>query len=509
MLSIYILVTMAIFAADMALQYRSHRQGIMAELSMLQRTFERSVGYALWHMDRRQLDAAVVGMLEMPSVSRVTVTGPEGEIVSEASSGEARKQRHLLPISTFSSSMPLVHASGSAPPVALGTLEIQSNSSVILHRLQGVLLFAALTAAIKTAVLVLLLRRHFDRILSRPLFEIARRAGQINPKDPEVRPLPVKPGEPDELDVISSAINGLLQEVAATVGAFDALNKNLESQVEQRTAALQQSNAALAQSIEQLHLAQQSLVESEKMAALGGLVAGIAHEINTPVGLGLTGASHFAYMVQQLETRFRAGELEEAQFERFLVDSRELARSICVSLEKAAALVRSFKLVAVDQGSDELRRFGVRQYIDDVVLTHHPALRNGKVAVHVDCDRQLEVTSYPGAWSQLLSNFINNSVTHAFDAGTREPAIRIAVQEDGQDIVLTYADNGKGMPESVARRVYEPFFTTNRQNGGSGLGMHIAYNLVRQQLLGSIALQTAPGEGCAFTLRLPKQLPTT
>lgn len=530
-LSIYCLLTLSIFAADVGLQYRTHREGIAAELAMLQKSFERSLSYALWHMDTHQVDTIVAGMLEMPSVSRVIVTSPENGVVSDASSTEARKQQHLLPLSTFDARGVLMHTEG-AGEMPLGTLEIQSNSSVILNRMQAGVLFAALTAMIKTAVLVLLVKLHFDRILSRPLFEIARRAGQLDPKDPRTTPLPVKPGDPDELDVISSAINGLVSEVSDTVGALDTLNKNLESQVSQRTAALQsaynvldrdraelnaevtlrkaretdlqQANQALAQSIEQLRLAQESLVESEKMASLGGLVAGIAHEINTPVGLGLTGASHFAYMVHQLETRFRAGELEETQFERFLADAKELSRSICVSLEKAAELVRSFKLVAVDQGSDDLRRFDVAQYIHDVALTHQPVLRKAHVALEVSCPQGLSISSYPGAWSQVLSNLINNSVTHAFADDCAPRCIRIAVEDTADELVLTYADNGIGMPEAVARRIFEPFFTTNRQNGGSGLGMHITYNLVCQQLDGRIQLQTEPGQGSTFTLRLPK-----
>ncbi len=535
-LSIYFALTLLIFAVDVGLQYQRHRDGIAAELSMLQKTFERSVAYALWHMDSNQLSATVAGMLEMPSVSRVIVTSPEGAVISDATSRESSKQQHMLPISTFRAQQALVHQEGPSE-VPLGVLEIQSNSSVILYRMQGPVLFAALTAMVKTMVLVALVKLFFDRILSRPLFEIARRAAQINPKEPGAALLPIKAGRPDELDVISSAINGLVGEVAATVQALDGLNKGLESQVEQRTAALrvayddlareraelnaevtlrqarenelEQSNQALAQSIDKLRLAQESLVESEKMAALGGLVAGIAHEINTPVGLGLTGASHFAYMVQQLETKFRAGELEEAHFERFLGDAKELSRSICVSLEKAAALVRSFKLVAVDQGSDELRRFDLGQYIADVVLTHQPVLRKAQVAIDIDCPAGLDVTSFGGAWSQVLSNLINNSVTHAFQGGRADPRIRIEVHSEGDEIVATYSDNGRGMSEQVARRVFEPFFTTNRQGGGSGLGMHIVYNLVHQQLHGRVSLQTEPEQGCRFTLRLPRHLQAT
>ncbi len=255
----------------------------------------------------------------------------------------------------------------------------------------------------------------------------------------------------------------------------------------------------------ELHEAQGELAEAAKMASLGGLVAGIAHEINTPVGLSLTAASHFRHMIKEIEAKFRGGELAEDDFERFIVDSGELAHSIFVSLEKAAALVRSFKLIAVDQSADELRSFAARAYIEDVVLTHQPLLRRARASFTLECDAALMVESFPGAWSQMLSNLIGNSVAHGFDAEAADPKILVSVEDRPDAVVLTYRDNGRGMNEAVAKKVFDPFFTTNRQGGGSGLGMHIVHNIVSQQLRGHIQLETAPGEGVTFTIRLPKQ----
>lgn len=511
-MSVYLLLTLGIFALEVTLQYRQARDGIAAELEMLQDTFRGSVTYSMWNMDTNALSATLSGMLKMPSVTRVIARMPNGDLLRDLSSPDAAKTSSLVPATTYASRQRIVWGEG-ARAMHVGWLEIESNSSVIVHRMQTNVLFAALAAIVKTAILIFLVKQFFDRILSRPLYAIAQAAGSIDPKRAHDQPLPVKPGRPDELDVISTAINRLAAEVASTVGALDTLNKDLESQVQQRTQALQaacddldQQRNGLNTALEQLRTAQASLVESEKMASLGGLVAGIAHEINTPVGLGLTGSSHFKYMVEQIERKFRAGELEEADFERFIVDAKELSRSIFVSLEKAAALVRSFKLVAVDQGSDELRRFAPREYINDIVLTHQPVLRRAKATLTLECDPTLSIESFPGAWSQIVSNLINNSLTHGFDDGRADAQIHIAVQRAPNEIVLVYRDNGKGMSEAVARKVFDPFFTTNRQGGGSGLGMHIVYNLVAQQLHGRIQLQTAPGLGVTFTIRLPLSL---
>lgn len=278
-----------------------------------------------------------------------------------------------------------------------------------------------------------------------------------------------------------------------------ALNATLEQRVEERTQVLASTNVAL-------QAAQHDLAEAGKMAALGGLVAGIAHEINTPVGSGLTGSSHFKYMIDELEIKFRAGELKEPDFELFLSDAKDLSRSIYVSLERAAALVSSFKLIAVDQTHDEYRPFKPKDYINDVVLTLQQVLRRANVAVQIHCDADIIVHSFAGAWSQILSNLITNSVVHGFTPGQANPCATIDVTDTEDELVLAYSDNGKGMNEEVAKKVFDPFFTTNRQGGGSGLGMHVVYNLITQKLQGRIHLRTAPGAGVTFTCSLPKQL---
>jgi len=240
----------------------------------------------------------------------------------------------------------------------------------------------------------------------------------------------------------------------------------------------------------------------EKLAALGGLVAGVAHEINTPIGIGLTAASHLDEKVRDFARAYAAGQVKRTDMDGFLGTAEEVAASLLTNLRRAANLVRSFKQVAVDQSSDARRVFFLREYIDETLLSLQPQFKRTGHRIEVDCSDRIELDSFPGALSQVLANLVMNSLIHGFEhkpAGT----IRIAVAHSGGDAVMTYQDDGKGMEADAAAQIFDPFFTTKRGSGGSGLGMHIVYTLVTETMGGRIDCVTAPDHGVTFTLRLP------
>ena len=287
--------------------------------------------------------------------------------------------------------------------------------------------------------------------------------------------------------------------------ALEKLNEELESRVEQRTEALDRSNRDLSASLSELRDAQEQLVHAEKMAALGGLVAGVAHEINTPLGIGVTAASYL-----EQETRKLGAELEEKRLtaeglHRFRQSALESCQLILRNLMRADKLVRSFKQVAVDQSSEEKRRIDLASYLAEIMTSLHPTLKRTQHSVSIDCPEGMELDTYPGALYQIVVNLVMNSLTHAFP-GRNDGHISIRAQRAGDNVVLAYRDDGVGMPEEVRRKVFEPFFTTRRGEGGSGLGMHIVWNLATQVLRGSITVDSAPGSGAAFELRFPAVL---
>lgn len=259
--------------------------------------------------------------------------------------------------------------------------------------------------------------------------------------------------------------------------------------------------------LSQLRHTQEELIQSEKMAALGSLVAGVAHEINTPLGNALTASSHLADQVDSLASLFTESKMRRSDLEQFLGLVGETTTLMLANLERAVELVQSFKQVAVDQTSGERRQFDLKGYIDEVLLSLRPRLRKTRHQVAVDCPKDILVDGYPGALSQILTNFVLNSLLHAYP-GDAAGHLAITVLQPNPDwIELTYADDGVGIPAELVGRIYDPFFTTKRGSGGSGLGLHIVYNLVAVSLGGHISVKSETGHGTKFLLRFPRAAP--
>lgn len=268
------------------------------------------------------------------------------------------------------------------------------------------------------------------------------------------------------------------------------MNEELERRVEERTQELVDSRG--------------QLLESEKMAALGRLVAGVTHEINTPVGIGVTAASHLQDLVGKASRNYDSGGMTRADFEAFLRDSDQAAGMVLSNLNKASRLIQGFKGVAVDQSDDARRVFDLREYLEETLLSLRPRLKRSPVEVRLECPADLTVDSYPGALSQIVSNLVMNSLIHGFGQG-RDGTITIRCEESDGRVLLSHADDGLGMPEDVKDKLYEPFFTTKRGQGGSGLGMHVVYTAVTQMLDGSIHCESTWGEGTTFLIDFPRE----
>jgi signal transduction histidine kinase len=271
-------------------------------------------------------------------------------------------------------------------------------------------------------------------------------------------------------------------------------------------AALQAKNRELEMTLMHLGMAQSEWVRQEKLASLGALVAGIAHEVNTQLGICTTAVSLLVEETRCLKESFSDDQLADPGMQTFFDTSDELLKVLTANTQRASGLIRSFKQVAVDQTSGDIRDIVLAEYIEDVLRSLRPKFKRTRHAVEVACDPELRMRSIPGALSQVLTNLVMNSITHAFER-TDAGIIRIDASGDDTTVTIDYRDNGSGMNPDALRRLFEPFYTTKRGQGGSGLGANIVYNLVTAKLGGTIAVESKPGAGLHYRIRLPIEPP--
>jgi PAS domain S-box-containing protein len=280
------------------------------------------------------------------------------------------------------------------------------------------------------------------------------------------------------------------------------LNDQLEEKVNTRTAALTDSNQQITQTLEQLKRTQQTLVESEKMASLGGLVAGVAHEINTPIGISVTAASFLQEEINHLSTKLASNTLSRSYVEELIERLGESGRLLNSNLKRAADLISSFKQVAVDQSSEACYSFRLEENVNQVVTSLKHKLKQARCKVVINCPQELSIYSFPGSFVQIYSNLILNSLIHGFDDWDGKREIYIDIQLSKNLLNIDYRDTGKGIPIDIAERIFDPFVTSKRGSGGSGLGTHIVYNIVNQLFKGDI--EYVLGEtGAHFKMAIP------
>ena len=249
---------------------------------------------------------------------------------------------------------------------------------------------------------------------------------------------------------------------------------------------------------------QKQLVQSEKMAALGRLVAGVAHEINTPIGVGITAASHMADETEDIIKLYNNDQMKRDDLEDYLEMIWDTSDMILKNLNNASELISNFKQVAVDRTDNKKRKFNLKDYLRDVLVSLKPKLNNTNHKVKINGPDDLKVDTYPGAISQIITNFTVNSLRHAFE-DKESGMIEINIAEKDNVVELKYSDNGRGMDEEEQEKMYEPFYTTKRGEGGTGLGLNLVYNLVTSTLNGKIDCESNPGQGTTFAIKFPKE----
>ncbi|HZP13108.1 MAG TPA: PAS domain S-box protein [Nevskiaceae bacterium] len=268
--------------------------------------------------------------------------------------------------------------------------------------------------------------------------------------------------------------------------------------------ARKKAEEELRAALQRLQETQAQLIRTEKLASLGGMVAGIAHEINTPLGIGVTATSAVRAWMQRLRKAQARGQLTTEELDKFLAAVEDASTLALNNVSRAADLVGSFKEVAVDQTSEERRPVRLKHYVEEIFASLAPSLRKAKHATRVDGPDDLVVDTFPGAIAQILTNFVSNSIMHGYPDG-RAGQLVVTIRSDADGTALTYADDGAGIAAAHLPKIFDPFFTTKRGAGGSGLGLHIVHNLVTQRLGGTIEAESVEGRGAQFRIRIPNR----
>jgi len=348
-----------------------------------------------------------------------------------------------------------------------------------------ILLLGIISLFIEVAILLLILRRQ----VTLPLQEFLGATKQIAAGDFHIEATQHLPlNRRDEIGELAHSFNSMAGQLQTSFDTLDA-------KVIERTAQLDDKIAELIQT-------RQKLVESEKMASLGGLVAGVAHEINTPIGIGVTAASTLADRTTETVTAYANKQLKGSALTAYFNMAQSSSNLVLNNLNRAAELIQSFKQVAVDQSNLDKRSFAVKKYIKDILISLKPHLKKTRHQIMVNGNEQIEINSYPGAFSQIMTNLVMNSMRHAYSKEeTGNLCFELKLEEE--HLIVEYSDDGCGIPPENLGKIFEPFFTTARAQGGTGLGLHIVFNLVTQKLQGTISVQSEIGVGTTFILNLP------
>lgn len=557
-LSMYFLVTLVVTSVHVVSEYFDARKNVEQELIMLKNTILSSLTIAIWELNAPQVTSIAKGLLEQSTVTGVQIRDENNELItvhgivddSYEPSGVSELISHPAKRDLIYS-FPL-HYSLSGQSILVANVSLYSNNQIIFERIKISLFFLVANAVIKSTFLVFLFLAAFRKLLTDPLAELTEQIDQFDVSRLSQSKLHLKHAEDSEFGTLQGTYNKLVDnlidfktrllstevELKEANKKLDNQNLQLEKEVEKKTASLNKimqdleqernrlvekqialedeiirrgqieaelidKNNALASSMDALESAQDRLLESERMASLGGLVAGITHDVNTPIGVSVTASSFLQERLDKLEAAYDAKTLTGQDMSMFISEARQTTSLLSNNLNRALDLLASFKQVAVDQTSQAERQINLHTYVTEVIASLMPAFKRTQHTIELICEQPIIIICPPGAIAQIITNLIMNSLNHGFD-GIDQGNITITLSMDENDVNILYVDNGNGIDQKHIANHFDAFVTSKREVGGSGLGTHIMFNLVTQTLHGEINLQSAPNQGVSYAISFPK-----
>jgi len=469
------------------------REGVLTRL-------QTSLPSALWDLDKAKVDSIVAAEMLPPELLAIRVYDASVGLFTARMRDE---QGHIIALpegavpggTPFEAQLVFNEISAGGKTVAVGHVIVNFSRAQMDAALAAEVTRKVIEVLVLDLVLVAALALSL-RIVFKPLKQLRDGLDDLATRgSDEVEELPDT--RRDELGEVIRGFNAVQRKV-----------KSIIARIRDAEDASRRSQQETVRAMEELRQTQESLLQSERLASLGSLVAGVAHEINTPVGIALTSASVLHEATVEITAQVSSGVIKKSDIVRYLETAGESTRLIMNNAYRAAHLIHSFKQIAVDQVSEVRRRFGLKDYIDEVVSSLRPKLKKTHIDMQIDCPDDIELDTYPGALAQVITNLTLNCVEHAFDGDSRGTIV-IRARRDGAMVELEVSDDGKGIPAEMLDKVFDPFVTTRRGQGGTGLGLNIVFNLVAKQFGGSIAVSSVVGHGARFVLRIPGESPVS
>jgi signal transduction histidine kinase len=563
-LSFYFILTVSVTGIQIIAEYFNTKNHINSELLTLEKTISGSLTRAVWELNSQQAIDISEGLLAIPMIKGITVTDESNNIITQLGEVISPEKLEIDRISLngssegvssiseglFGHSFPLVFEF-SGRTTSVGRVTLLSSNTVIFNRIEVGIYFLVANAIVKTAFLIFLFTWAFNKLLTRPLNELTQQIEQIDLDDPEASKLHSMNYEKNELNILEDAYNNLINELVEfkeklafsqleTDKAKDQLDEHnllLEQEVAKKTSSLSNTmlnmeiqkkelldqkhslqeenirrsktektltttNKELILSIKELKIAKERLLETEKMASLGQLSAEVSHEVITPIGISITSSTYLLEQISTLKQTLDQNKMSKRSIENFINNATRSTEILTNNLYRASELLVSFKHIAVDQTNDKIRMINISKYIDEIIQSLHPKLRKTAHSINVNCDKTIEIYTHPGAIAQILLNMIINSITHGFEHINRGE-ITINIDYQPHKLIINYADNGHGLTPEAKNKLFEAFYTTKANEGGSGLGTHIIRNLVSDTLNGTVTAHSELNKGLSYHIEIP------
>lgn len=554
--SIYFLIAVVVTIGHMAFEYEQAKQNILLDLKVFQSTFQPILSQMVWSINKEGLRKTVDGIAAAPTIAgvRINAAGIEpisvGTIINDRGEMQLASRlekpgfwgkAELADLGIFGFEFPIIYVAADGKKEVVGRGIFYSSNAIVFQRVKYGFALITLNAVIKTLALWIIFSWLSERILRRPLAKLTTGLERIDLESLDIAKIDLGSHGRDELKILQEAFNNMLQKLLVARNELQKLNQSLELKVHERTGQLEQSLQAqrdisnelmeksqalnlsyqqleehslallhshhsLELTLQDLRATQVQLIESAKLASLGQLVAGVAHELNTPIGNALITSNALEHEISELNAGIIGNVLRKSSLTSFVDHAIPMTELIARSCKRAAELISSFKQVATDQTSERRRHFKLHELVDDIMATLHPTLNTQALQINLQIPQDIVCDSYPGPLGQIITNLIQNAMIHAFEGRTSGQLDITAQVQDGQ-VDMQFTDNGNGMSAAVLSRIFEPFYTTRLGHGGSGLGLSISQNIAISVLGGSLKASSELGQGSCFHLRFPRVTP--